>query len=144
MYHYVECGLRNVWLVNGYTIRNTQYGEAVSIQDVSGLHKLIGTIICRRPRLSGAELRFLRKEMEMSQRALAEWVGTSEQSVSLWERRGHIPRAVDRLVKATYSATVSKDGNVKIKELIQRLNDLDATAVGRLELEKSSEWREAA
>jgi len=37
--------------------------------DVEGLHKLIGTIIAKRPKLSGKELQFLRKEMEMSQRA---------------------------------------------------------------------------
>src|SRR5437016_11253514 len=82
MYHYTESGLGNVWLKNGYVMKNTPYGEGVSIQDVEGLHKLIGTIIAKRPKLTGKELRFLRKEMEMSQRALGELLGTSEQNIS--------------------------------------------------------------
>lgn len=144
MYQYIESGLKNIWLENGYTVKATPYGEAVSIQDVPGLHRLIGSIIAQRPKLSGPELRFLRKEMGMSQKALADFVGSSEQSVSLWERRGNIPQAEDRLVKLAYLETINKDGNVKIKEIIERLNDLDAKAFQKLELRKGKEWREAA
>ena len=144
MYHYTESGLRNVWLKSGYEVKKTPYGEAVSIQDVEGLHRLIGTIIARRPKLSGPELRFLRKEMGISQKALAIFVGTSEQNVSLWERRGRIPQAADRIVKLAYLETISKNGNVKIKETIDRLNELDATAFDKLKLEKARVWKEAA
>ena len=144
MYHYTESGLKNVWLTNGYEIKNTPYGEVVSIQDVEGLHRLIGTIIARRPKLTGPELRFLRKEMGMSQKALAAFVGTSEQNVSLWERRGRVPQSADRIIKLAYLETISKAGNVKIKETIERLNELDATAFQRLQLEKAKEWKEAA
>jgi DNA-binding transcriptional regulator YiaG len=144
MYHYTESGLKNIWLKNGYVVKNTPYGEAVSIQDVEGLHKLIGTIIARRPKLTGPELRFLRKEMGMSQKGLADFVGTSEQTVSLWERRGTVPKSSDRLIKLAYLETISKDGNVKIKEMIERLNKLDASAFQRLQLEKAREWKEAA
>ena len=99
MYHYTESGLANVWLKNGYARKNTPYGEGVSIQDVEGLHKLIGALIAKRPKITGKELRFLRKEMEMSQSALAGLLGTSEQNISLWERRGNIPKVSDRLIK---------------------------------------------
>jgi hypothetical protein len=36
MYHYTECGLRNVYLKNGYCLRNTAYGETVSIENIRG------------------------------------------------------------------------------------------------------------
>jgi putative transcriptional regulator len=145
MYHYTECGLRNIWLTNGYTVKQTPYGEAVSIQDVEGLHRFIGSIIAQRPKLTGPELRFLRKEMGMSQKALADFVGTTEQSVSLWERRGHMPKAADRLIKLAYLETIDKKGgNVKIKETIDRLNELDNTAFEQLKLTKAKEWKEAA
>jgi DNA-binding transcriptional regulator YiaG len=144
MYHYIESGLRNIWLVNGYKIEQTEYGEAVSIQDVEGLHRLIGAIIARRPKLTGPELRFLRKELGMSQKSLADFVGTSEQTVSLWERRGNVPRATDRLIKLAFLETISKEGNVKIKATIERLNQLDAKGFEKLELEKAREWKEAA
>ena len=91
MYHYTESGLQNVWLKNGYTMKKTPYGKGASIQDIEGLHKLIGSLIAKKPKLTGAKLRFLRKEMGLSQRALGELVGTSEQNVSLWERIGDIP-----------------------------------------------------
>lgn len=144
MYHYTECGLRNIWLKNGYVVKKTPYGEGVSIQDVEGLHRLIGTIIAKRPKLTGPELRFLRKELGMSQKALATFVGTSEQNISLWERRGRVPQAADRIIKLAYLEAISNDGNVKIKETINRLNELDATALENLKLEKAREWKEAA
>src|SRR5688572_17046586 len=81
MYRYTESGLRNIWLVNGYVLKRTSYGKTVSIRDLEGLHRYIGSVIARQPGLSGPELRFLRKEMGMSQRALAEFVGTSEQNI---------------------------------------------------------------
>jgi DNA-binding transcriptional regulator YiaG len=130
--------------MNGYAIKQTPYGKAVSIQDVEGLHKVIGSIIARRPKLTGPELRFLRKEMGMSQKGLADFVGASEHTVSLWERRGTIPKVAQRLIKLAFLETVSKDGNVKIKEMIERLNALDATAFHEMQLEKTREWKEAA
>lgn len=144
MYHYIESGLKNIWLVNGFTIKQTEYGETVSIQDVEGLHRCIGMIIARRPKFTGPELRFIRKELGMSQKSLSDFVGSSEQTVSLWERHGSVPRAADRLIKLAYLEAISKQGNVKIKEMIERLNQLDAKAFEKLELEKAREWKEAA
>lgn len=144
MYHYTECGLKNVWLKNGYVRKNTPYGEGVSIQDVEGLHKVIGSIIAKRPKLTGPELRFLRKEMGMSQKAMATFVGTSEQNISLWERRGRVPQTADRLIKLAYLETISKGGNVQIRDIIERLNELDDVAHEQLKLEKAREWKKAA
>jgi DNA-binding transcriptional regulator YiaG len=143
MYHYKESGLRNIWLVNGYVQKRTSYGEAVSIRDVDGLHKCIGSVIAEQPNLSGPELRFLRKELGMSQRELAAFVGTSEQNISLWERRGRVPRAADRIVKLAYLEMI-KDGNIKIRETIDFLNQLDAKPLRTLKLEKARAWKKAA
>jgi putative transcriptional regulator len=143
MYHYTECGLQNVWLENGYTIQKTPYGKGVSIQDVQGLHRLIGRALARRPKLTGAELRFLRKELGISQSALADLVGTSEQNVSLWERRGKMPRGPDRLVKVIYLEQL--DGNVQVRKIIERLNNVDDEGKEKLRFkERSGRWKEAA
>jgi putative transcriptional regulator len=143
MYHYTESGLRNVWLVNGYVKHKTQYGVGVSIHDVAGLHKLIGLHLTQRTKLTGAEFRFLRKEMGMSQAALASLIGTSEQNISLWERRGRIPKSSDRLVKLLYREHV--DGSVPIRKMIEGVIEQDARSSERLEFKKVSEqWREAA
>src|SRR5262245_10544638 len=126
MYRYTEAGLRNIWLMNGYAVKRTPYGETVSIRDLEGLHRYIGSVIAKQVRLCGPELRFLRREMGMSQRELAEFVGTSEQNVSLWERRGRVPQAADRIVKLAYLEMIQKDGSIRIKETIEFLNQLDS------------------
>ena len=143
MYHYTECGLRNVWLQNGYTVQKTPYGQGVSIHNVEGLHGLIGRSLANKPKLNGAELRFLRKELGLSQAALGRLVGTSEQNVSLWERRGHIPKASDRLIRLIFLEKIG--GNVKIRELIERLSDQDSDGQHKLTFaQKAGNWKEAA
>lgn len=143
MYHYTESGMQNVWLENGYTIRKTKHGKGVSIHDVEGLHRSIGRALARKPHLTGSELRFLRKEMGMSQSALAGLVGTSEQNVSLWERRGRMPRTADRLMRLIYLEHIGN--NSKVREMIDRLNELDQQGLERLCFaEKAGTWKEAA
>lgn len=142
MYHYTESGLRNVWLANGYRIRNVGGDEAVAIHDVDQLHQVIGRNLARKPRLTGAELRFLRKEMGLSQNRLAELLGSTEQTISLWERRGRIPVGYDRLIRAFYLENL--DGNVKLQEMVERLIDLDLKEEDKAVFEDTdSGWRRA-
>lgn len=142
-YHYTESGLQNVWLANGFERVRTKYGMGLAIHDVEGLHRAIGRAIANKPKLTGAELRFLRKEMEMSQGALASMVGTSEQNVSLWERRGKIPKTADRLVRLIYLEHVGN--NPKVRELVDRLNQLDVRESEKLTFaEQAGRWKAAA
>ena len=42
-YHYTECGLNNIYLLNGFTINQLENGDKeVFIHDIHGLHKTIG------------------------------------------------------------------------------------------------------
>lgn len=144
MYHYTESGLRNVWLANGYTERIIHGEKAVSITDADQLHDAIGRALTRKPHLTGAELRFLRKELGLSQARIAQLVGTSEQTVSLWERKGKIPVASQRLVKFVYLARL--DGNEAICDALDRIIELDSeTEDDKLVFEDTqSGWKEAA
>lgn len=144
MYHYTECGLPNVWLGNGYKFRKTSSGEvAVSIMDADKLHISIGRELAARPRLTGAGFRYLRKELGLSQNRLAEAVGASVESVSLWERTGKIPKSADRIVRAMYLEKI--DGNVQITKMIERLIELDNKPESKLVFEDTdSGWRMAA
>ncbi|OLL32835.1 transcriptional regulator [Burkholderia sp. SRS-W-2-2016] len=123
MYHYTETGLQNVWLANGYHVRKTSYGEAVSIEDADGLHRAIGRKLACKNQLTGAEFRFLRKELDLSQHRLADLLGTTEQTVALWERKGKIPKTADRMFRALYLEAI--DGNVRLKDMIERVANLD-------------------
>ena len=122
-YHYTKSGLTNVWLANGYTVRKTKYGEGISIHDADGLHRAIARALTNKPHLTGTEVRFLRKEMGLSQRGLGELLGVTDQAVALWEKKGRLPKTADRLLRLIY---VEHDkGNAPIASFIQRLNELD-------------------
>jgi DNA-binding transcriptional regulator YiaG len=137
MYHYTEIGLQNVWLANGYNVKKTPYGLAVSIENADGLHRAIGRRLAQKSYLTGAEFRFLRKELDLSQRRVADLVGTSEQTVALWEKHGKIPKTADRIFRAIYLETI--DGNVSIKELVERLAELDRKAEGKMIFEDTED-----
>ena len=125
MIEYTGCGLPNIFLSNGYSEIETPYGESVSIDDVEGLHQAIGMeIVNKEPVLSGPEFRFLRKELELSQDKLGGLLGRDAQSIALWEKeKTELPRMADMLLRAIY--TESLNGNVQIKDMIERLNELD-------------------
>ena len=143
MYHYTECGLQNVWLRNGYTKHKTPYGAGVAFADLAGLHAAIGRAVAQRPRLTGAELRFLRKEMNLSQAALAHLIGCTEQNASLWERKGKMPKTADRMVRLLYREHVDK--NVKVLKLIESVIDLDDAPEQKMVLEQvDGHWPKAA
>lgn len=143
MYHYTEIGLQNVWLANGYNVKKTAYGNAVSIENADGLHLAIGRALARKSHLTGAEFRFLRKELDLSQSRVAGLLGTTEQTVALWEKRGKIPKTADRVFRAIYLETI--DGNVKLRELIERVADLDRKVDEKLVFQDTDNgWLEAA
>jgi putative transcriptional regulator len=125
-YRYEDSGLDNIYLENGFTIHETPYGQGVSIEDTAGLHKTIGLWLVSLPKpLNGAELRFLRLEMDTTQRRLAAVLGTTEQTLRLWERhrRKAVPGPADRLLRALYSEYVGGGGSVR--SVVNRLSQLD-------------------
>lgn len=86
-YHYRECGLDYVFLMNGYTIENYDGEECVSIKNVDGLWKAIGLKLCTENKtLSAREVRFLRRVMNKTQSELAEELRVSDQTVARWEK----------------------------------------------------------
>lgn len=143
-YHYLESGLRNIWLKNGFIVENDpEYGELISVHDVDGLHRAIGHALANKPRLTGAEVRFLRKEMGLSQRGLGELLGVGDQAVALWEKRGRVPKTADRMLRLIYLEHA--EGATPITETIRRINDLDEKSGERIVAEESRNgWRALA
>ncbi|KAF2389727.1 MULTISPECIES: helix-turn-helix domain-containing protein [Pseudomonas] len=141
MYHYVESGLPNVWLSNGFVVKETAYGESVAITDVKGLHDVIGKAIAGKPSvLTGAEFRFLRKELGLSQESLAEIVGLTSQAVAIWEKTDKIPMVNDRYLRGLYLE--AKTGEADLMSAINTINKLDHELY-KLNLEFEGEWHKA-
>lgn len=118
-FQYTACGLDNVWLANGYTVKTTRHGNAVAVNDVDGLHKLIAqTLIEKKGRLTGKEFRFLRTQLGLSQEALGALLDFSENAVSLWERKDTVPAACDQWLRMSVLAKL--ECNAKLVDAIAR------------------------
>lgn len=124
-YHYKECGLDNVWLSNGFEIHDTPYGEGVSIHDVDGLEKAIGIALVDSVHpLKAKEFRFLRVQLDMSQKALSRLLGCEEQTVSLYERgQSPIPALADRSLRQMFLEYHKVDS--EFRELLEKFVQLD-------------------
>ena len=81
-YHYTECGLNNI-IIDADLIDTDDQGEKiVTIPAIGLLHKAIAQgLISQSNSLSGAEIRFLRTEMGLTQAALATLLHRDTQSV---------------------------------------------------------------
>lgn len=91
-YHYTDSGLDNIWLVGGVEHHDTPYGPATSIHDVDDLHQVIARDIIDSPNMTGQEFRFLRIELDLSQKVLAQLLKATVQQVHRWENgKSEIP-----------------------------------------------------
>jgi putative zinc finger/helix-turn-helix YgiT family protein len=104
-YRYVESGLTTVFLqgVTVYRCRSCRR-RFPEIPNMEGLHAKIAEALVRKPALlSGAEFRFLRKQMRMRAKELAATVGVSPVTMSRWETDAErIGTANDRLIRLVY------------------------------------------
>ncbi len=86
-YHYTECGLNNVIIEGLSVVLDDEGDEVVEIPFINDLHRAIASgIVLHDQGISGAELRFLRSEMGMTQAELASLVHKDKQTVGRWER----------------------------------------------------------
>ncbi len=124
---YKGCGLDDVFIAGGYTPVKTNYGEGITIEDIDGLHRAIGQhLVTQKKELSGKELRFLRKEMDLTQAELGRFIGLSSQQVARWEKsQSMISGPADYLLRKLYLEHIN--GNVSLKELVEELDETDAS-----------------
>lgn len=126
MLEYKDCGLKGIWLASGYRFDEVEgVGRCLEIDDIDGLHRAVAHhLVHYRKRLSGPEIRFLRVEMGMAQKRLADALGVDEQTVSLWERSRRRPSvAAERMLRLLYLEHA--DGTTKLAELIEKWNETD-------------------
>ena len=129
MLKYDDCGLRNIWLSNGFQYINVEgVGKCLEIKNLPALHSAIAHNQVRyKKRLSGAEIRFLRVEMGLSQKSLGDLVGVDEQTVSLWERIARKPAlSAERVLRLLYLEHA--DGKTKVADIVKKLSDTDRQA----------------
>ena len=141
MYQYTDGGLRNVWLVNGYEIKSTPFGEGVAIHDLDGLTEAICLALTEKAGvLTGVELRYMRSAgMLLSQPALGRLMGIDGQSIARWEKTGKVPRWADKLVRLLYVAHAR--GNVPIRQAVDRVKTVERMIKQRIVVqERRGHW----
>ena len=142
MYHYTDGGLRNVWLVNGYLVKQTLYGEAVAIHDSDGLTGAICTALTQKAgTLTGIEFRYVRSAgMLLSQPALGRIMGIDGQSIARWEKSGKVPRWADKLMRLFYVAHAR--GDEPIRKAVDRVKTVERLVKQRIVVQESrGQWK---
>jgi DNA-binding transcriptional regulator YiaG len=126
--HYVECGLDNIYLRNGFTKEMLDGEEYLSVEDIDGLHKAIGLhIVLEKKAPTGKELKFLRGELDMTQSDLARVLSVTDQSVARWEKGQSEPNgpAVLALRLIYLLSLVPDDKKPEVmKGIVERFNKL--------------------
>ena len=142
MYHYTDGGLRNVWLVNGYEIKQTPYGEGVAFHNLDGLTRSICMALSHKAApLTGAEFRYIRSAgMLLSQPALGKLMGIDAQSIARWEKTSRVPRWADKLVRLLYAAHA--EGNEPIAKAVERIKTVERLVKQKIVVKESrGQWR---
>jgi DNA-binding transcriptional regulator YiaG len=146
-YHYTECGLDNIYLVNGFEITKTEDGdEEIFIHDIHGLHKTIGKmLVLKRGLLAGNEIKFIRTTLDLSQTNLGRLLGLDYQTVLGWEKnKSPISKTADHLLKIIFFSYIDREADSTVFDTINEIADIDAKEVdaNRIELkEVGDEWR---
>jgi transcriptional regulator with XRE-family HTH domain len=128
-YRYAESGLDSVVLRNVLVFHCKHCGAAVpQIVAASILHRLIAIcLLTNEYRLSGAEVRFLRKAVGYTATELAKMAGTSKQVVSRWENRSSLGQDSDRLIRLLCAHKMMRDALLGVDPLVNK-NELLAEA----------------
>ena len=105
LYHYTESGLSNLWLrdIMIYVCHRCR-AEYLEIPNIRRIHRWVADQLAQKPSpLTGEEFRFLRKQMRLSTKDLAEVMGVTRESLSRWENNGEpIGPQSDRLIRLIY------------------------------------------
>ena len=134
--------MSHVFLLNGYHQARSEYGTLTSISNISGLHNAIGkNIVSKKTTLSGEEIRFLRKEIDLSQKNLGLLLGVEDQTVARWEKGTvAIPRSADILLRGLYME--AKFYSCRLSELVKSLSHLETEhSMLRMEMQELANER---
>ncbi|EWH09024.1 helix-turn-helix domain-containing protein [Catenovulum agarivorans DS-2] len=111
---------------NGFTVEEIDGEEYSSIGDINGLHKTIAAVnVDSRMPLTGEEFKFLRVELNASQKLLGSRFGVSEQTIARYEKgQSEIPRTTDAALRSLYMESLDK--NNPVSYFLDLLSDAEA------------------
>lgn len=147
-YRYDTCGLDNVIIFGIPQYKCPECGEVyVSIPKIKQLHQIIGiSLCCQKERLSGKEIRFLRKEMRLKASEFAAVLSIDPSTLSRFENGHETPsESLEKFIRSTYISMVSsKQGEpvcIDWLEILKHVSKLPANPDREIKL-NPGEWLE--
>lgn len=103
-FHYTASGLDNIYLLSGFELKKTPYGNAVTVENIDGLHHAIAqSLLLKEGALTGKEFRFLRNALSVTQAEFGKRIGAGVQDIGRYERDEFpIPGSVDKGARLHY------------------------------------------
>lgn len=125
-YHYVESGLDNVFIEGLEPVIDDDGDEVITIPYVAGLHAEIARgIVTRSGTINGAELRFLRTEMGLTQSELATKVNVDGQTIGRWERGEHpIDKNAETVIRRIAGERLIEAFDQSIEDLVRQIQSI--------------------
>lgn len=113
MHPFVDGGLQNVWLSNGYRIKQTRNGRSIVVHNPQGLRRTICSALCvKSVPLSGAEFQYLCKELQLPPGTLCKRLGVTESQLSQWESSAQVPRHADTFIRILFAVHLDRPERV--------------------------------
>ena len=123
-YQYTESGLKNVVLtgISAYECPKCKEVSPV-IKNIKKLHRHIAEkLVSKESLLTGKELAFLRKEMKIKAKDLAQMFALHKVTISRWENeKEKISPTIDRLIRILYETRVIRERCGMLKPEIEKL-----------------------
>lgn len=139
-YHYTESGLDNVYLETP-VFRCIKCKEVIADIPVIGelhVHIAVG-LIKKDSLLTGKEIRFLRKQMNLKANELADILGVTKQTVSRWENgKTEVSPYNDKLIRMICIQLLQERCNKVFKEVLEGIkNILPLVKIRRIDITKA-------
>ena len=127
-YHYTESGVDYIWLIGILQFKCKKCDETyVEIPCINELHLLIGkNIVCKKELIVGSEVKFLRKEIGLKSKDMAEALSIKPETYSRWENgKQSLAAYHDKALRMIYIMNASeKFGKVLSQDFQSILQDI--------------------
>lgn len=122
-YHYTQCGLDDVYLVNLPSEFDRAGDTTITFPNINELHAVIRQqVALKLSRLNGREIKFLRTELGLTQAGLAKQLHKDSQTIGRWERgETDIDGASETLLRVIALEDLASEG-ATVQELTRRVS----------------------
>lgn len=128
-YHYKESGIDDVYIETKVFRCNTCKEIMAELPNMQELHHVIAmALVNKNAKLSGREIRFLRKQLSLKAKDLGIILSVTQQTVSRWENdKEEISQYNDKLIRLVYVQTMQEKCDKVFKSVLEIMKKINPT-----------------